>query len=141
MLASAGLAVAQRAGGRPDVGNLPDELGQALTGSDVAFYTLLLEGLASAGAQDARQSNPRAEREVLARWLDQFSASMGGALVRIQPGQPGEADARIARETVSYYELTLEPGEGDGADRLQRLRVRVNQGGSTVRARTLVKAN
>lgn len=139
VLASAGLAVSPRAGGRPDVGNLPDELGTALTRADAAFYTLLLDGLATVGAADGRRSNPGRDREVLGRWLDQFSSSMGGALVRVQPGQPGDADDRIARETASHYALTLEPAGSDGADRLQRLRVRVNQRGATVRARTLVK--
>src|SRR5690606_39990878 len=77
VLASAGLAVSPRAGGRPDVGNLPDELGTALTRADAAFYTLLLDGLATVGAADGRRSNPGRDREVLGRWLDQFSSSMG----------------------------------------------------------------
>jgi VWFA-related protein len=141
VLASAGLAVAARSGGRPDVGNLPTELAEAVTRSDVAFYTLMLERLQDADqAQNARQaSNASADREALGRWLDQFSSSMGGALVRVQVGQEGEAVGRIAKETASFYQLTLESIDADTAERPQRLRVRVDQRGATVRARTLVK--
>lgn len=142
VLASAGLAVAQRSGGRPDVGNLPTELGRALTRSDAALYTLLLDGLWSASGGDGRQSrNAGRDRDALGRWLDQFSASMGGALVRVQPGQPGDADGRIARETASYYELTLAREASDNTDEPQRLRVRVDQRGADIRARTLVRTN
>ncbi len=141
VLASAGLAVAARSGGRPDVGNLPVELAEAATRADIAFYTLMLDRLQDADqAQNSRQaSNPSADREALGRWLDQFSTSMGGALVRVQVGQEGDAVGRIAKETASFYQLTLEPGDGDAAERPQRLRVRVDARGATVRARTLVK--
>jgi VWFA-related protein len=142
VLASAGLAVAQRSGGRPDVGNLPTELGRALTQSDAALYTLMLDGLWSSISTDGRRSrNAGRDRDSLGRWLEQFSVSMGGNLVRVQPGQPGEADSRIAMETASYYELTLAREPNDNTSGPQRLRVRVNQRGVDVRARTLVKTN
>lgn len=141
VLASAGLAVAARSGGRPDVGNLPTELAESVTRADVAFYTLMLDRLQDADqAQNARQaSNPAADREALGRWLDQFSTANGGALVRVQVGQEGETVGRIAKETASFYQLTLESLEADTAERPQRLRVRVDAPRSTVRARTLVK--
>jgi VWFA-related protein len=141
VLASAGLAVAARSGGRPDVGNLPTELAEAVTRSDIAFYTLMLDRLQDSDqAQNARQSsNASADREALGRWLDQFSTSMGGALVRVQVGQEGDAVSRIAKETTSFYQLTLESIDADTAERPQRLRVRVDERGATVRARTLVK--
>lgn len=142
VLVSAGMPVAERTGGRPSVGNLPSELAEAVTRSDVAFYTLLLDGLqASDQAQNARQaSNASRNRELQGRWLDQFSSSMGGALVRVVPGQDTEGYDRIARETGSHYMLTVESADADvEADRPQRLRVRVDQRGATVRARTLVK--
>ena len=41
--------------------------------------------------------------------------------------------------TASYYRLTVESTEADTAERPQRLRVRVDQRGATVRARQLVK--
>ena len=141
VLASAGLAVAARSGGRPDVGNLPTELAEAVTRADIAFYTLLLDRLQDADqAQNARQaSNASADREALGRWLDQFSTSMGGALVRVQVGQESDAYARIANETGSFYQLILESADADVTERPQRLRVRVDARGATVRARTLVK--
>jgi VWFA-related protein len=141
VLASAGLAVAARSGGRPDVGNLPTELAEAVTRADIAFYTLLLDRLQNADqAQNARQaSNASADREALGRWLDQFSTSMGGALVRVQVGQESDAYARIANETGSFYQLILESADADVTERPQRLRVRVDARGATVRARTLVK--
>lgn len=141
VVASAGLAVAERNGGRPDVGNLPTQLAEAATRSDITLYTLMIDRLQDADqAQNARQSaNASRDREALGRWLDQFSTSMGGALVRVQPGQASDAYGRIARETVSFYQLTVESTPADVAERPQRLRVRVDARGGTVRARTLVK--
>jgi hypothetical protein len=143
VLVSAGMAIAERSGARPDVGDLPTQLSEAVTKSDITFYTLLLDRLQDADrAENARQaSNPSRDREQLGRWLDQFSTANGGGLVRVQSGQSGEAYGRIVRETTSYYQLTLEPAAGGDAttDRPQRLRVRVDQRGATVRARTLVK--
>jgi VWFA-related protein len=143
VLVSAGMAIAERSGARPDVGDLPTQLAEAVTRSDITFYTLLLDRLQDVDrAENARQaSNPARDREQLGRWLDQFSTANGGALVRVQSGQSGEAYGRIVRETTSYYQLTLEPAAGGDAtsDRPQRLRVRVDQRGATVRARTLVK--
>lgn len=141
VLASAGLAVTARSGGRPDVGNLPTELAESVTRADIAFYTLLLDRLQDADqARGGRQaSNPAADREAMGRWLDQFSTANGGALVRVQVGQEGETVGRIAKETASFYQLTLESLEGDTAERPQRLRVRVDAPRSSVRARTLVK--
>ena len=141
VLASAGLAVSARSGGRPDVGTLQNQLAEAVTGSDIAFYTLLLDRLQDADqAQNARQSsNVARDREALGRWLDQFSTSMGGALIRVQAGQDLDAYGRIAKETTSFYQLVVEYPDADVSDRPQRLRVRVDARGSTVRARTLVR--
>jgi VWFA-related protein len=141
VLASAGLAVAERSGGRPDVGNLPAQLAESATKSDITLYALMIDRLQDADqAQNARQSsNASRDREALGRWLDQFSTSMGGALVRVQPGQTSDAYGRIARETASFYQLTVESTAADVVDRPQRLRVRVDARGATVRARSLVK--
>lgn len=141
VLASAGLAVAERSGGRPDVGNLPAQLAESATKSDITLYALMIDRLQDADqAQNARQSsNASRDREALGRWLDQFSTSMGGALVRVQPGQTSDAYGRIARETASFYQLTVESIPADVVERPQRLRVRVDARGATVRARTLVK--
>jgi len=141
VLASAGLAIAERSGGRPDVGTLPTQLAEALTTSDVTLYTLMLDRLQDPDqAQNARMaSNASRDREALGRWLEQFSTSMGGTLVRVQAGQDSDAYARIARETATFYQLVVESTDADVSDRPQRLRVRVDQRGATVRARTLVK--
>lgn len=136
---SAGLPIAQRSGGRPDVGTLPVQLAETATRADVAFYALLLDRLPGNDGGARASSNASRDREALGRWLDQFSSSMGGALVRVQSGQTAEAFERIARETASYYRLTVESTEADTAERPQRLRVRVDQRGATVRARQLVK--
>ncbi len=136
---SAGLPVAQRSGGRPDVGTMPVVLAETATRADVAFYTLLLDRLPGNDGGGRASSNASRDREALGRWLDQFSASMAGALVRVQSGQTAEAFERIARETGAYYRLTVESTEADAAERPQRLRVRVDARGATVRARQLVK--
>lgn len=141
VLASAGLPLALRSGGRPDAGDLPAQLSDAVTRAEIAFYTLLLDRLQDADqVQGARQTNAARDREALGRWLEQFSSSMGGALVRVQAAQEVDAYARIARETSSFYQLDIEAAAGDAADRPQRLRVRVDTRGATVRARTLVKS-
>lgn len=140
VLASAGLPLASRSGGRPDAGDLPAQLSDAVTRSGIAFYTLLLDRLQDVDqVQGARQANASRDRETLSRWLDQFSASMGGALVRVQAAQDLDAYARIASETASFYQLDVETAAADVADRPQRLRVRVDARGATVRSRTLVK--
>ena len=141
VLVSAGLPVAPRSGGRPDVGDLPEQLAEAVTRSDIAFYTLMVDRLQDADqAQNARQSsNASRDREALSRWLDQFSSANGGGLVRVQVGQESDAYGRIAKETTSFYRVTLESTDADVGERPQRLRVRVDQRGATVRARTLVK--
>ncbi len=140
VVASAGLPVAARSGARPDVGSLQTQLAEAVTRADVAFYTLLLDRLQDAEETGGRpSSNASADRETLGRWFDQFSASMGGGLMRVQAAQDLDAYARIARETTSFYQLTVDVPAADLADRPQRLRVRVDARGSTVRARTLVK--
>jgi hypothetical protein len=65
---------------------------------------------------------------------------VGGGLVRVQVGRDSEAYGRIARETASFYQLTVESNDSDVGGRPQRLRVRVDgHRGSTVRARQLVK--
>lgn len=138
VLVSAGIPIAERSGGRPDVGTLPEQLTEAATRADVAVYTLLIDRLPDADG-GARRANASRDRDLRGRWLDQFSSSMGGTLVRVQAGQSGDAYDRIARETASYYRLSVESNDADSADRPQRLRVRVDQRGATVRSRTLVK--
>lgn len=138
-LVSAGMPIAERSGGRPDVGNLPTELAEAATRSDVAIYTLMLDRLPDAEGGARQTASASRDRDLLGRWLDQFSSSMGGALVRVQVGQASDAYGRIARETASYYRLTIESTDADTAARPQRLRVRVDQRGATVRSRNLVK--
>ena len=141
VLASAGLPVAARSGARPDIGNLQTQLAEAATRADLAFYTLLLDRLQEADAQGGRPSaNTSADREAMGRWLDQFSVSMGGGLMRVQAAQDLETYARIARETASFYHLTVEVPASEVSGRPQRLRVRVDARGTTVRASTLVTA-
>jgi hypothetical protein len=110
----------------------------------VSIYTLLLDRIRDfdrADNQSARQaSGATSERDLLARWLDQFSVSTGGAMVKVQVGQTSGTDvyARIARETAAFYRLTVESTDADQSERPLRLRVRVDQRGATVRSRTLV---
>ncbi len=142
VLVSAGLMVADRSGVRPDVSSQTTDAADSTTRSNVTVYGLFLDRILEGDrvqSSTARQpSNPARERDLLARWLDQFSTSMGGALVKVQVGQGREAYARIARETASHYLLTVESTDADRGERPQRLRVRVNERGTTVRSRTLV---
>jgi hypothetical protein len=85
-------------------------------------------------------SSPSREAEVLGRWLDVFSTSSGGALIRVQGLTNDPGPARLARETASHYVLAVEASPADRAGSVQRLRVRVDARGALVRARQAVAA-
>lgn len=144
VLVSGGLAASERPGGRPDVGNLPAAIGDSAARGDIAVYALMLDKRlldSEPVTGRARQAmSPQREAEVLGRWLDQFSTATGGALVRVQALTNDPGPIRIARETAAHYVLSVETLPADKAGALQRLRVRVDQRGASVRARQVVAA-
>jgi len=78
------------------------------------------------------------ESDVLSRFLDQFSSTSGGAMMRVVVGAGEVALAQILRETSAYYLLGVEPDKADRDGKTHRLRVKVDAKGATVRSRTYV---
>jgi len=144
VLASAGLTISDRPGGRPDVGNLPIELGEACARANVALYTLyidnsVLEMFSAERRQEMKsQANIARDADVAERWLDMFSGAAGGALIKVLTNNAETAFARIARETSSYYLLGVTATDADRTGHAQQIKVRVSQKGATVRSRAFV---
>jgi VWFA-related protein len=139
VLVTGGVAAADRSGGRPDVGNVPAAIAEEAARSEIAVYTLLLDRRlldADAIATRGRQASPAREAEVLGRWVEQFSASVGGASFRVQGAASDPSHTRLVRETSGRYVLVVEATDADRPGTVPRLRVRVDQRGALVRSRT-----
>jgi VWFA-related protein len=144
VLASAGLPLSDRPGGRPDVGDLPMQLGEAAARGNIAIYALyldhrLLEQYSAETAHSGKASaNMSRDSDVAVRWLDQFAGSAGGALIKVMVDNGEQAFTRIVRETSAYYLLGVEPTAADRTGRPLRVRVKVAGHGLTVRSREWV---
>jgi len=144
VLASAGLPVSDRPGGRPGIGDLPQRLGEAAARANVAIYSLfvddsMLRQFASEERNARRQMvNVSRESNLLGRWLDQFSGSAGGTMIKVMVDSGEAAYAQIARETAAHYLLAVEPDRSDRSGSSRRIQVRVNHPNVTVRARQWV---
>lgn len=142
ILVGGGMAVSERPGGRPDVGNVPASIADSAARADIAVYSVVLDKRLldpdPVGGRARQAASPARETEVLGRWLDQFSIATGGGLVRVQAVANDPAASRIGRETGAHYVLSVESLPNDRPGSIQRLRVRVDQRGATVRARQSV---
>jgi VWFA-related protein len=144
VLASAGLPVSDRPGGRPSIGDLPQQLGEAAARANVAIYTLFVDdGMLRQFASEERNArrqmvNVSRESNLLGRWLDQFSGSAGGTMIKVMVDSGEAAYAQIARETAAHYLLAVEPDRSDRSGSSRRIQVRVNHPNATVRARQWV---
>jgi VWFA-related protein len=144
VLVSGGLAISDRPGGRPDVGDLPMELGDAMARANVTLYTLflddsLLRQFSAETASGLKSQTGRArDSDLLGRWLDQFSGQAGGAFIKVLVDSGEQAYARIAEETSAYYLLAVEAPEPGASNRAQSIKVKVDQRGATVRSRQWV---
>lgn len=141
VLFTGGLVAADRAGSRPDVGNLPVSIGEAAARGDVTVYAMLLDRRlldADAVAVRGRQASPARDAEAFGRWADQFSTSVGGAMLRVQGREGDAAYGRLVTETSGRYTLTVEATDADRPGTVQRIRVRVDHRGAIVRTRQVV---
>jgi VWFA-related protein len=144
VLVSAGMPLSDRPGGRPDVGDLPIRLGESAAKANVAIYTLYLDRrlLAQYSADTRRASRNLTslgrDSDLSMRWLDQFSGTAGGALLRVLVDDGAQAFTRIVRETSAYYLLGVEPADTDRTGRARQIKVKVRTRGLTVRARQWV---
>jgi hypothetical protein len=133
-----------RPGGRPDVGDLPMQLGDAMARANVTLYTLFLDDSllrqfsAETGSGLKSQTGRARDSDLLGRWLDQFSGQAGGAFIKVLVDSGEQAYARIAEETSAYSLLAVEAPEPSASNKAQPIKVKVEQRGATVRSRQWV---
>lgn len=144
VLASAGRIASDTPGARPDLDDLSLRLGKAAAEGNTALYTLFIDQSwidqykAETRRPNVTQTNLAGDSASLGRWLDLFSGSAGGSLVRVLVGSGEQAFERIVTEMSAYYLLGVEPAEADRDGRTHQIRVKVDQRDVTVRSRTWV---
>jgi VWFA-related protein len=141
VLVSAGVLVADRTDGRPDVGDASRVMGQAAARANATVYTVQIQPpLVGMTAQSKRASGveDNRDRQLLGNWLDNFSAAAGGMRIYVPIGGGDFAFDRVLRETSAHYLLGVVPEEMDRDGQPRELRVRVAGRGMTVRSRQWV---
>ena len=144
LLVSGGMIVSDAPGGRPDLGSLGMHVGRDAAAANTAIYTLFIDTslhdrfAAETRRGDRATANQSRERAVLARWLEQFAGTAGGALFSVQVGNADAALARIHTELSSYYLLGVEPGEEERDGRTHEVAVKIRQPDVTIRGRRWV---
>jgi VWFA-related protein len=142
VLISAGVLVADRPGGRPDAGNLAAVLGRIAAQANTIVYTIHIDPAFTdayrAGRRRAGGGERDRDRRMSGDWLEQFSASSGGARFHVPVGPGDFAFERVSRETSAYYLLGVEPQSADRDGQPRELKVRVDRRGVTVRSRQWV---
>jgi len=144
VLMSTGILATDRPGGRPDLEDLGNVIGQDAARANATIYTMFIdrrqdESSASRSRRSRPTDNPTRDSAILARPLGQVSGASGGAQFTVAQGS-GPAFDRILKETSSYYLLGVEPDESDRDGKPRTLGVKVNTGerGTTIRARQWV---
>jgi VWFA-related protein len=144
ILVSGGIIASDTPGGRPDLGSLGMQVGREAATANTAIYAMFLDTSLhdQFGAETRRgegtAGNKGRDRAVLARWLEQFAGSAGGALFTVSVGNASPALARIQNELSSYYLLGVEPAEEDRDGRTHEVAVKTTQSNVTVRGRRWV---
>lgn len=142
VLISGGVVVSDRIGGRPDVGDLAEAMGQLVAAANTTLYTIHIDagltGIYGAARRRVADSERVRDRVLRGDWLDRFSLAAGGSRIYVPVGAGEFAFDRVLRETSATYLLGVEPAEADRDGRPRELKVRVNARGATVRARQWV---
>jgi VWFA-related protein len=144
ILVSGGILASDTPGGRPDLGSLGMQVGREAATANTAIYTLFLDTSLhdQLGAEtrrgDRTSVNKSRDTAVLARWLEQFAGSAGGALFTVSVGNAAPALTRIQAELSSYYLLGVEPADEDRDGRTHEVAVKTTQPNVTVRGRRWV---
>lgn len=137
---SAGIPSGDRTGGRVYNKSQAMEVGKMAAQSGVLLYTLHLNSrFLDAFSPDAPSVSSTLMREegVYARGLELFNGTASGTYLDVTTG-PDFAVERVIRETSRYYLLGVEPQDTDRDGRPHLIKVKVNQGGTTIRARPMV---
>jgi VWFA-related protein len=143
LLVSGGMVASDTPGGRPDIGSMGIQAGKEAATANTAIYTLFVDNSlhdrygAETRKGDRTSSNRSRDTAVLARWLEQFAGSAGGALFSVT-GNATSALARIRNELSSYYLLGVEPADEDRDGRTHEVAVKTTQANVTVRGRRWV---
>jgi len=144
VLVSAGTVASDIPGGRPDLSDFGTMVGKDASHSNVTVYTLFIDQSwmeqNSAETRKARNTLVDLSRDslVLGRWLDQFTGSAGGAMMKVMFGNGEYAFDRVLSETSAYYLLGVEPAADDRDGRAHDLSVKVSVRDATVRGRKWV---
>jgi hypothetical protein len=116
------------------------QAGKEAAQAGVLLYTLHLNtAFLDAFSPDAPSSAQTAMRDanVYARGLDLFNGMAGGTFLEVNTGADFAVD-RMMRETSAYYMLGIEVEDADRNGQPQRIEVKVNQRGVSVRNRAEV---
>ena len=144
LLVSGGMVASDTPGGRPDLGSLGMQVGREAATANTAIYTLFVDtSLHDTYGAETRKgertsTNRSRDTAVLARWLEQFTGTAGGALFSVTVGNAASALSRIQSELSSYYLLGVEPGDEDRDGRTHEVAVKTTQSNVTVRGRRWV---
>jgi VWFA-related protein len=137
---SAGIPSGDRSGGRVQMKSQATDVGRQAAQAGILVYTLHLNTrFLDAFSPDAPTVSQTLMREsgVYAKALDTFNGSAGGTFLEVNAG-PDSAIERVVRETSKYYLLGVEPLDADRDGKPHQIRVKVNQGGASVRNRPTV---
>ena len=144
LLVSGGMMVSDTPGGRPDLGALGIHVGREAAAANTAIYTLFIDTtLHDRFAAETRRAQRNFEGQgrdvaVMARWLEQFTGTAGGALFTVQVGDAAAVLSRIKTELSSYYLLGVEPADEDRDGRTHEVTVKLRQSDLTIRGRRWV---
>jgi VWFA-related protein len=143
VLITAGLPTTDRPGGRPDIGNLPIELGEVTARANVSLHTLFVDNsvLSSFSAEERQRpsgQNLARDTDLAERWADLFTGAAGGTFSKVLTGSGEQAFDRLTRESSAYYLLGIDVAAQDRTGRPLRMTVKVRQKGVTVRYRPWV---
>ena len=144
LLVSGGMVASDTPGGRPDLGSLGMQVGREAATANTAIYTLFVDtSLHDTYGAETRKgertsTNRSRDTAVLARWLEQFTGTAGGALFSVTVGNAASALSRIQSELSSYYLLGVEPADEDRDGRTHEVGVKTTQSNVTVRGRRWV---
>ena len=143
MLVTARLPTPDRPGGRPDLGDLPIDLGEVTARANVSLHTLFVDnsvlgGFSAEERQRSNGANLARDTDLAERWTDLFTGAAGGTLSKVLTGSGEQAFDRLTRESSAYYLLGIDVAAQDRTGRPLRVTVRVRQKGATVRYRPWV---
>lgn len=137
---SAGIPSGDRSGVRMYMRSDAVQAGKEAVEAGILLYTLHLNtAFLDSFSPDAPSTQQTAMREasVYARALETFNGEARGTFLEVNTGADFAID-RMMRETSAYYLLGVEVQDADRTGRPQRIEVKVNQRGASVRNRAAV---